>query len=115
MVNILGVYGGTLPPSTTPVNTVAPVISGTPEQGETLTATPGTWTNAGAITGEWLVNGASIGETGTTYVVGALTDGDLITYRESTGGVTATSSALTFSSSTAVVAPSNLRTTVTPE
>ena len=113
MVNILGVYGGTLPPSTTPINTVAPMISGTAEQGGTITVTPGTWTGAGAITGEWLVNDVSIGETGTTYVVGALTDGDLITYRESTGGVTATSNALTFTaSSSAVVAPTNLQSSI---
>lgn len=31
--------GATVPP----VNTVAPVISGTPTQGQTLTVAPGTW------------------------------------------------------------------------
>ena len=89
--------GINFPPSTTPVNTLAPVISGTPEQGETLTATPGTWTDAGTISTQWLRNGTAIsGENGLTYIVGALTAGDTIEYQEETEGVIALSNALSF-------------------
>jgi len=33
-----------------PTNTVAPTISGTPQSGQTLTASPGTWTSASSVT-----------------------------------------------------------------
>jgi len=83
--------------SVVPVNNVAPSISGTPEVGETLTATPGSWTNAGAITGQWLVDGVpQVGETGLTFVLPALANGASITYQETAGAVSATSNALTF-------------------
>ncbi len=49
-------------PSTWPVNTTPPVISGTPQPGETLTASTGSWTNppnngwtASDFTYEWLL------------------------------------------------------------
>lgn len=91
----LSISGGGAP---TPVNTVAPAIAGTPEQGETLTATPGTWTDAGVIVGQWLRDGVDIsGETSLTYVVGDFDNGDLISYRETTNGVTAVSNTLTYS------------------
>jgi hypothetical protein len=41
---------GTVAPGT-PLNQVSPTISGTTEQGKTLTATPGTWRGTGATTG----------------------------------------------------------------
>ena len=53
-----------------PVNTVAPVVSGTPEVGETLSCTEGTWTGEGTITYayQWRRNGVNIsGATSSTY------------------------------------------------
>lgn len=56
-----------------PVNTVAPVVSGTATFGQTLTTTNGTWTAAPAITGytyQWQRNTSNIGgATSSTYVL----------------------------------------------
>lgn len=56
-----------------PVNTVAPVVSGTVAQGQTLSTTDGTWTAAPAITGftyQWQRSGSNIsGATSSTYVI----------------------------------------------
>ena len=57
-----------------PVNTTAPSISGTPEVGQTLTASTGTWTGTAPITYtyKWKRNGVDIpGATGSTYVAQA--------------------------------------------
>ena len=53
-----------------PANTVPPAISGTPQVGQTLTATNGTWTNSPAsFTYQWKRAGTSIGgATASTYV-----------------------------------------------
>lgn len=53
-----------------PANTVAPAITGTAQQGQTLTTTNGTWTNSPTFARKWYANGVEIsGATGTTYVV----------------------------------------------
>lgn len=54
-----------------PVNTVAPVVSGTTTQGQTLSTTNGTWTNSPTgYTYQWKRNGSSIvGATANTYVL----------------------------------------------
>ena len=65
-----------------PKNTIAPVISGTAERGETLTSTTGTWTGTGTITFvyQWKRNGADIsGATSSTYVLVAADDNALMT------------------------------------
>ena len=58
----------------TPVNTVAPVISGTNTFGSTLTTTNGTFTGTATLTYsyQWLRGGSPIvGQTASTYVIGA--------------------------------------------
>jgi len=65
-----------------PVNTIAPVISGTAERGETITSTTGTWTGVGTITYayQWRRNGSNIlGATSSTYVLVAADDNADIT------------------------------------
>lgn len=56
-----------------PVNTVAPVLSGTPTVGQVLTVTNGTWTSkpgTPAYTRAWYRDAAVIaGQTGTTYTL----------------------------------------------
>lgn len=68
-----------------PFNTALPEITGTPQVGETLTVTPGTWTGAAPIvlTYQWYADGVALeGETGDTLVLGAETEGTLITVVE---------------------------------
>jgi hypothetical protein len=65
---LLAAAGGSV---AAPVNTAAPVISGTAQVGSTLTTTNGTWT--GSPTGytyQWLRNGANIsGATSSSYLL----------------------------------------------
>jgi len=65
-----------------PVNSVAPVISGTAERGETLSSTTGTWSGVGTITysRQWKRDGLDIfGATSTTYVLVEADDNAFIT------------------------------------
>jgi hypothetical protein len=59
-----------------------PTVSGTPKQGSTLTASPGTWSASGAtITYQWKRNGSNIsGATGLTYKLGENDIGKKITF-----------------------------------
>lgn len=52
-----------------PTNTVPPVITGTPQEGQTLHASAGTWTNEPtAYHYQWLLNGVAIpGATASSY------------------------------------------------
>ena len=55
-----------------PVNTVAPAITGTAQEGETVTCSTGTWTGTPTITFayQWKRNGSNIGSaTSSTYVL----------------------------------------------
>lgn len=61
-------------PTSAPVNTSAPTITGIRTQGQTLTASPGSWTGlpSGAFAYQWKRNGTNIsGATGSTYVAQA--------------------------------------------
>jgi len=51
---------GVGPDPTPPVNTVAPVVSGTPSVGSTLTTTNGTWDQAATFTYQWKRDGVDI-------------------------------------------------------
>jgi hypothetical protein len=71
----LGTIGGG---TSNAVNTVSPSISGT--RGGTLTATPGTWTGATSVSGQWYTDGVATGNTTTSF-----TDSDTsksLEYRE---------------------------------
>jgi hypothetical protein len=67
-----------------PVNFTLPTISGTLADGQTLTASEGTWSGSGVSTWQWLRDGVAIsGATGTTYTYSAASDdGRLIQARE---------------------------------
>jgi hypothetical protein len=61
---------GPPPANSAPVNTVAPSISGTPQVGQTLTASRGTWTGypSPTFTDQWKRDGVAIsGATSLTY------------------------------------------------
>jgi hypothetical protein len=54
----------------TPVNTVAPAITGTAQEGQTLTCSTGTWSGSPSYTYQWKRNGSNIGSaTNSTYTV----------------------------------------------
>lgn len=81
-----------------PVNSALPVITGTPQVGETLTVTPGTWTGAAPITlaYQWYADGSALeGETADTLVLGAETEGTMITVVETATSGTGASSSVT--------------------
>jgi len=53
----------------TPVNTVAPVVSGTQAVGQTLTTTNGTWTNSPSFSYQWYRGVTPIGTNSSTYTL----------------------------------------------
>jgi hypothetical protein len=87
-----------------PVNSVLPAITGTKTQGQTLTASNGTWSRSPSFARQWLRDDAPIaGATNTTYLLAAADVGKLISCR-----VTATnagvSASVTSAKTTAIVA-----------
>jgi hypothetical protein len=94
-----------------PVNTTVPKITGTAQEGQTLTLTPGVWSNTPTtVTDQWedctssTSCSAILNATGTTYVVAASDAGHTIEVLETatnTGGTATASSAQTAS----IVAP----------
>lgn len=93
------------PPDVPPANTAVPTVSGTPAQGNTLTATPGTWTGTPTptLTYQWERNGGDIGTaTALTYVIAANDVGAAVRVRETATNTAGTSSAW----STALAVPS---------
>jgi hypothetical protein len=97
--------GGAPPPAPAPVNTALPAISGTPEDGQVLTASIGTWSNSPtAYAYQWRrcdsagANCAALaGATAQTYPVGSADVGSTlqvaVTASNSSGSATATSAA----------------------
>jgi hypothetical protein len=73
-----------------PANTVAPAITGTPQTGQVLTCSQGTWSGGTPQTFvfDWRRDGVATGATGTTYTVVSADEGHALTCR-----VTATNSA----------------------
>lgn len=74
-----------------PYNTAPPEISGTPQVGETLTVTPGSWVGAEPITlaYQWYADGTALsGETAETIDLGAETEGTEITVVETATAAT---------------------------
>lgn len=63
-----------------PVNSVAPVASGTGTVGQTLSVTDGTWTYSPSFTYQWKRGGVNIGgATSNTYLLDALDAGTTVT------------------------------------
>ena len=84
-----------------PVNTVAPVISGTAAVGQTLSCTTGTWTGnpAPSFSYQWRANGVAIGgATAPTYLLTVTeqtkTITCVVTATNTSGAPTATSNTL---------------------
>lgn len=103
-----GTGGGSA--ATAPQNVTPPTVTGTAQQGQTLTATGGTWTGTAPITttGQWLrcdaagQNAVDInGATNPTYQVAAADVGATLRYRET--ATNAAGSASASSSQTGVV------------
>ena len=73
IANAIGRSGGFRSDGNVPVNTIAPVISGTATIGQTLTSTTGTWTSDTGVTGylyQWYRGNTLItGATNNTYVL----------------------------------------------
>jgi hypothetical protein len=92
----------TISAGTAPVNTVAPVISGNLQVGQTLSTTDGTWTGTATIvyTYQWKRGGSDIaGATNSTYVLAVADAGQAITCvvtgTNGIGNSTGTSNSLT--------------------
>lgn len=96
----------TAPSFSAPVNTVAPAVStdGTPETGETVSCSTGTWTGVPTptYTFQWQRNGSNIA-TGATYVLQVADEGQSIRCRvtatNAQGSATANSNTITPSAS----------------
>lgn len=89
-------FGGPPTTNTAPVNTVAPVISGTSSVGSVLTAVSGTWTGTPTPTlaGQWFRGASAIsGATSSTYTIVSGDVGAVIKYRQTATNVAGSSSA----------------------
>jgi glucose/arabinose dehydrogenase len=101
--------------SSAPQNTSPPVVSGTPQQGQSLTETDGSWTGSPAptFTRQWqrctsgTCSGIS-GATGTSYTLVAADVGSTI--RVAVTGTNTSGSSTAFSAQTATITPSSTST-----
>lgn len=120
---MLALVAGLLPAgdaAAAPTNTVAPAVSGTPADGQLLTATDGTWTGTGTVTTtrRWQrcdytgQNCVNLAATGTTYTVASADVGS--TLRVVVTGTDTTGSAAAASPVTAVVTGNVPANTVAP-
>lgn len=64
-----------------PLASAGPQVSGSPEAGQTLTCTPGTWQGATSFAYQWLRNGSPIGVTTPEYTLSAADEGKAIQCR----------------------------------
>ena len=101
-----------------PANTTPPSISGTAQQGQTLTEVPGVWTNQpSTVQVQWLqcANGACspiTGATGSTYVPTANDVGDTIKVQEAASNDTGAGTPAVSSPTAAVLIPAPVNTAV---
>jgi hypothetical protein len=90
-----------------PTNTVLPAISGTVQEGQTLTAFPGTWTNSPTFSYQWQEDDSGFvniaGATGQTFVPTTAEVGNAL--RVVVTGTNSAGSASANSAATVVVAP----------
>jgi hypothetical protein len=89
-------FDGPQTSNSAPVNTVAPLISGTSSVGSVLTATTGTWTGTPTPTlaGQWFRGASAIsGATGTTYTILVGDVGQAIRYRQTATNIVGSASA----------------------
>lgn len=95
--------------------TKAPAITGTPQVDATLTASPGTWSPAGATYAyQWLVDGVAVpGATKSTYTVGPDAVGGKVTVKV-TAALSGYSKVAATSAPTGAVAPGVLTSTRSP-
>ena len=102
----VGDYYSSLNELLKPSNTVAPVISGTLNVGETLTTTNGTWDNSPtAYSYQWLRGGAAIsGATSNTYTLVSVDEDEFISCKVTASNVYGSTDAT--SAQTAAIGPS---------
>lgn len=109
-------FGGGSAPPVIPVNTVAPIISGTQSVGSTITITPGTWTGSPTLVRHLFSGITDRGVVTTSYVVASGDAGTTLTVVETAtnaaGSAQATSNALLMIPATVtVIAPTDASTT----
>ena len=81
---VAGDYGNDIlvgTPAVVPVNSILPVVSGTPQVGQTLSCSPGSWSGSmpQTYTYQWQREGTDIGGATGTYVVEAADQGHTLT------------------------------------
>ncbi|MDQ6867126.1 MAG: hypothetical protein M3178_01420 [Pseudomonadota bacterium] len=92
-------------PPAVPVNTALPTISGTPQVGQTLTATNGTWTNSPtSFAYQWnRAGGAISGATASTYVPVAADVGNTLTVSVTAANGSGSSAPATSAATSAII------------
>jgi hypothetical protein len=101
---------GTVIESGIPVNSVAPVVSGTAPQGSTLSASTGTWSNLGgnvvSFAYQWTRDGVNIGgATSSTYITQASDLGHAIGCKVAATNTAGSAAAVASSNTITVTAP----------
>lgn len=102
----LNSVGRWAPTSNPPVNSVAPTITGTVQEGQTVGHTNGTWTNSPSFTREWFLDGVSV-STASTYQIPNGSAGDGLYVRVTATANSETASAVSTTATVAAAAPGN--------